>query len=150
MKSTLNIHWKDWCWSSNSLTTWCDNVGKDWGQEKGAVEDEIVGQHHQLNGHEFAQSLGDSEGLGSLVCWSPWGRRVGPDWATEQQNIWNMKSYSWPPPSTFIPLFYLNFIHCLKLSSKPLFLLKAFPKLLSRNTLYLMSYITYDILIFGS
>ena len=38
---------------------------KDWGQEKkGATEDEIVGWHHQLNGREFGQALGDGEGYG--------------------------------------------------------------------------------------
>ena len=39
----------------------------------GAAEDENVGWHHQLNGHEFKQTLGDSEGQGSLACCSPWG-----------------------------------------------------------------------------
>ena len=39
------------------------------------TEDEVVGWHHRLNGHEFAQTLGDSEGQGSLVCYSPQGRR---------------------------------------------------------------------------
>ena len=38
-------------------------------------EDEIVGWHHQLNGHEFEQAPGDSEGQGSLVCSSPWGHK---------------------------------------------------------------------------
>ena len=33
----------------------------------------MVGLHHRLNGHEFEQSLGDSEGQGSLAYWSPWG-----------------------------------------------------------------------------
>ena len=33
----------------------------------------MVGWHHQLNGHEFEQTPGDSEGQGSLVCCSPWG-----------------------------------------------------------------------------
>ena len=48
--------------------------GKDWGQEeKGATEDEMVGWHHWLNGHEFEQILGDSEGQGSLMCCSQWG-----------------------------------------------------------------------------
>ena len=47
--------------------------GKDWGQEKGVAEDEMVGWHHQLNGHEFEQPLGDGEGQESLVCCSPWG-----------------------------------------------------------------------------
>ena len=47
--------------------------GKDRGQkEKRATEDEIVGWYHQLDGYEFEQSLGDSEGQGSLACCSPW------------------------------------------------------------------------------
>ena len=39
------------------------------------TEDEMVGWHHQLNGHEFEQTQGDSEGQGNLVCLSPWGRK---------------------------------------------------------------------------
>ena len=51
------------------------NAEKDCRQEeKGAAEDEMVGWHHRLNGHEFEQTLGDSEGQGSLVCYSPWDR----------------------------------------------------------------------------
>ena len=47
---------------------------KDWGkEEKRVTEDEIVGWHHRLNGHEFEQTQGDSEGQGSLVWCSPWG-----------------------------------------------------------------------------
>ena len=49
------------------------SAGKDWRQEKGMTEDEMVGWHHRLNGHEFEQALGDSDGLGSLACCSPWG-----------------------------------------------------------------------------
>ena len=49
-------------------------IGKDWGQEeKEAAEDDMVGWHHWLNGHESEQTLGDSEGQGSLACYSPWG-----------------------------------------------------------------------------
>ena len=51
------------------------DAGKDWGQEKSATEDEIVGRHHRLNGHEFRQIVGDSEGQGSLVCCSSWGHK---------------------------------------------------------------------------
>ena len=40
---------------------------------KGATEDEMVGWHHLLNGHEFEPTPGDSEGQGSLACCSPWG-----------------------------------------------------------------------------
>ena len=52
------------------------DAGKDWGQEeKGATEEEIVGWHHWLNGHESEQTPGDGEGQGSLVCCSPWGHK---------------------------------------------------------------------------
>ena len=75
-KWTLNIHWKDWCWSwnSNNLATWCKEpthwkrprCWKDWGQEeKGATEDKMVGWYHRLNEHEFEQALGDTERQGS-------------------------------------------------------------------------------------
>ena len=60
------------------------DAGKDGGQEKGTAEDEMVGWHHRLNGHEFEQTLGDSEGQGRLVCCSPWGsQRVRHNLATE-------------------------------------------------------------------
>ena len=39
------------------------------------TEEEIVGWHHQLNGHEFEQALGDGDGQGSVACCSPWGRK---------------------------------------------------------------------------
>ena len=49
---------------------------RDWRrEEKGTTEDEMAGWHHRLNGHEFEQTLGDTEGPGSLVCWSPWGHK---------------------------------------------------------------------------
>ena len=60
-------------WRGDSLEK--TDAGKDWRQEeKGMTEDEMVGWHHQLNGHEFEQTPGDSEGQQSLVCCSPWGR----------------------------------------------------------------------------
>ena len=49
------------------------------------TEDEMVGWHHQLNGREFEQTQGDGRGQRSLVCCSPWGRRVEHNLATEQQ-----------------------------------------------------------------
>ena len=52
------------------------DAGKDWRQkEKRVAEDEMVGWHHQLNGHESDQVLGDGEGQQSLACCSPWGRK---------------------------------------------------------------------------
>ena len=50
------------------------DAGKDWREEKGATEDEMVEWYHLLNAHEFEQ-IGDNEGQGSLVCCSPWGRK---------------------------------------------------------------------------
>ena len=60
--------------------TW--KVGKIEGRR--VTEDEMAGWHHQLNGHEFEKTPGDSEGQGSLAHYSPWGHRVRYDIATEQ------------------------------------------------------------------
>ena len=46
------------------------------------TEDETVGWHHRLSGHELEPTPGESEGQGSLVCCSPWGRKESD--ATEQ------------------------------------------------------------------
>ena len=49
---------------------------KEWRQKKnGVAEDEMVGWHHRLNGHEFEQTLGDVEGQGSLARCSLWGHK---------------------------------------------------------------------------
>ena len=51
-------------------------LGKTEGKRRsGQQKDEMVRQHHRLNGHESEQTPGDSEGQGSLVCCSPWGGR---------------------------------------------------------------------------
>ena len=77
-----------WSWNPNiwlpHVKSWHigkdPDAGKDWGQkEKGATEDEMVGWHHWLNGHEFDQTQGDGEGQGSLACYSPWD-----SWENEQ------------------------------------------------------------------
>ena len=81
------------CWSSNTLTTWCEEPThwkRPWSWErlrageKRATEDEMVGWHHWLSRHEFEQTRGDSEGQGSLVCFSPWGCKELDE--TEQLN----------------------------------------------------------------
>ena len=52
------------------------DAGKDWEQEeKGVTENETVGWHHWLNGHEFEQTQGDSEGQGRLACYSSWSQK---------------------------------------------------------------------------
>ena len=50
-------------------------LGKVEGRRRRVTEDEIVGWHHQLNGHEFEQALGVGDGQGSLVCCSPWSHK---------------------------------------------------------------------------
>ena len=71
---------KSWI-TAKEPDTWKDRGQK----EKWVTEDEIVGWHHGLNGHEFEQTLGDSEGQGSLACCSPQSLRVRHCLATEQQ-----------------------------------------------------------------
>ena len=61
----------------NQLIRKDPDAGKDLRQEeKGTTEDEMVGWHHRLNGHEFEQAPGDDDGQGSLACCSPWGCKV--------------------------------------------------------------------------
>ena len=63
--------------------------GKDWGQEEEKVtEDEMIGWHHRLNGHEFEQTLGDSEGQGNLACCSPWGCKESDTTYQLNNNNW--------------------------------------------------------------
>ena len=62
--------------AKNWVTGKDPDAGKDWRQkEKGTTEDEMVGGHHQLDGHEFEQTLGDNEWQKSLACYSLWGRK---------------------------------------------------------------------------
>ena len=98
--------------SSHTLATWLQradslentrftgkdpDAGKDWGQEdKGVREEEMVGWHHWLKGHEFEQTPGDGEGHGILVCCSPWGHRVRQDLKDKS------KRRNWKLPPQFI------------------------------------------------
>ena len=66
------------------------DAGKDQGLEvKGVKENEMVGWHNRLSGHEFEQIQGDSEGQGSLVCCSSWGHK---ELVTDEQldNSWHL------------------------------------------------------------
>ena len=51
----------------------CTVENDNWERKYNRGEDEMVGWHHQLNGHETEQTLEDSEGQGSLACCCPWG-----------------------------------------------------------------------------
>ena len=92
----LNIHWRTdaeaetpilWPLDVKSWLIGKDpDSGKNWTQEeKGTTEDQMIGWYHWLNGHEFEQTQGDSEGHRSLVSYSSWGHRVVHDLVTEQQ-----------------------------------------------------------------
>ena len=77
-------------WPSD-VKTWLirkdPDAGKDWRwEEKGMTEDEMVGGHHPLNGHEFEKTLGVGDGQGGLECCSPWGHK---DLDTTDQLNWN-------------------------------------------------------------
>ena len=74
-----------WPPDAKSWLIWKDSdAGKGWGQEeKGTTEDEMVGWHPRLNGHEFRWTLGVGDGQGGLACCSSWGLRVRHDWVAE-------------------------------------------------------------------
>ena len=50
------------------------------------IEDEMVGWHHQLDGHEFKQALGVDDGQESLICCRPWYHK---EWETTERLNWN-------------------------------------------------------------
>ena len=78
----------------NRLTGKDPDAGKGWRQEeKGTTEDEMVGWHHWLSGHEFEQTLGDSEGQGILAYCSPWGHKESD--ATERLKNTNTLWFQW-------------------------------------------------------
>ena len=67
------------------------DAGKDWRQENGTTEDEMVGWHHWLNGHESEQAPGVGDGHGSSMCCSPWGHKESDK--TERLNWTELSFY---------------------------------------------------------
>ena len=98
----------------SQLTGKDPDAGKDWRQEKGTTEDEMVGKHHQLNGHESEQIPGDGDGQGSLLCCSPWGRKEldTTEWwnTTTTMCKWITFLCTWDTASHL----YLNIIYILR------------------------------------
>ena len=81
-----------WPPDAETWLIWKDpDAVKDWGQEeKGTTEDEMVGCHYRLKGHEFEQAPGDGEGQGRPGVLQSMGlQRVGHDWASEQREECN-------------------------------------------------------------
>ena len=79
------------------------DAGKDWGQEeKRTTENEMVGWHHRISGHECEQTPRNSEGQGGLACCSPWGHKESDttEWLNSdkasQDCLWeNLKHRQW-------------------------------------------------------
>ena len=85
-------------WRANSLAVMLRKIkGR---KRKGVTEDETVGWHHRLNGHEFEQTLGGSKRQGSLACCSPWDRKEldvteGLNWTEECILSWLHQFWFW-------------------------------------------------------
>ena len=69
-------------------------LGKNWGQEKGTTEDEMVGWHHRLNGHGFGWPPGVGDGQGGLACCGSWDHKESD--MTERLN-WTEFNLSFTP-----------------------------------------------------
>jgi len=71
------------------------DAGKDWRQEeKGTTEDKMIEWHHRLTGHVFEEAPGDGEGQGSLVCYSPWGRKESDTTEWLNNNMFYIKHFN--------------------------------------------------------
>ena len=92
---------------ANSLEKALMLAGKDWRQEKGVIEDEISGWPHQLNGHEWTNSMRWSRTGKPGMLHSMGSQRFSHDWASEQHETyrpkWNISPCLWYP-STKIPV----------------------------------------------
>ena len=92
-------------WPSDvkSWLIWKDpDAGKDWRQEKGTIEDEMVRCHHRLYGHEFEYAPGVGDEQGSLACCSPWGHKESD--RTEWLNWTELNPFSY----TLLHRWWLN------------------------------------------
>ena len=82
-----------------SWLIWRDpDAGKDWGQEeKGMAEDEMVGWHHRLNGHEFGWTPGVGDGQEGLVCCGSWGYKESDttEWTELKISIGQENIFIW-------------------------------------------------------
>ena len=101
------------------------DAGKDWRQEEeGMTEDEMVGWHHWLNGHEFEKSLGVGDGQESLTCCSPWGLKKSDtiEWLNWVTDLLNIKTVGWKwqneAKSKITEKIKLNLVHVILLSQE--------------------------------
>ena len=92
-----------------SWLIWKDSdAGKDWRQEKGTTEDELVGWYHWLNGDEFESIPGVDDGQGGLACCDSWSHKESD--TTEQLN-WTELNWTWHNQ---------GLLHCIKWDTEPM------------------------------
>ena len=94
-----------WPRDAKSWLIWTEpDAGKDLRrEEKGTTEDEMVGWHHWLNGHEFQQALGVRDGQGGLACCGPWGHEESDtteqlNWLSGRQTSGKNPAFYWVHP----------------------------------------------------
>ena len=117
-KSVLNIHWKDWCWNSNTLATWCEELthwkdpdaGKDWRQEEKGTTGWDGWMVSPTGWIWVWAGSGVGDGQRSPPCFemSMGPQRVRHDWATELMvnfcfNILRDWRRKWQPTPVFLP-----------------------------------------------
>ena len=113
-RSALGFLWKEWCWSWTPVLwpphvkSWLigkdSDAGRDWGkEEEGMTENEMVGWHHRLNGHEFEWTPGVGDGQGSLACCDSWGCKESDttEWLNWTELNWLVIFLLWIPTSLF-------------------------------------------------
>ena len=126
------------------------DAGKDWRQdEKGTTEDRMVGWHHRLSGHEFEQTLGDREGQGSLVRWSPWvakSRTRLRDWTTESKLLYLTGYTLLAIPSKYwgTIFYYQTDLSMVKLFFKGVFLHKSLRMCAMQNILFFFFFLPWE------
>jgi len=92
LKSTLNIHWKDWCWSwsANTLAIWCEapthwknpDAGKDWGQDEKRVTEDGITDSMDMSLSKFQKMVKDKEAWHATVHGAAKSQIWLSDWTT--------------------------------------------------------------------
>ena len=119
------VDWKDWCWSWNSstLATWFEeltHLKRPWCcerlkvEKKGTTEDEMVGWHHWLNGHEFEQALGVGDGREAWHA-AVHGVAKSQTWLSDSTEL-NWSNYNIPTLLVISFSHWIAFISLLKLN----------------------------------
>ena len=112
-KLVLNSHWKDWCWSSNTLATWCEELThwrRPWCQEKTEGRRSGWQRMRWLDGISDSMDMSFSK-LWELVMDREAWRAVVHGFTKSQTQLSNQKTVLWPTSSQPAAVFKLNFSH---------------------------------------